>query len=216
MASAGRPGYPLEMKNSAALALVIALSAPLVALTRSSTPARTSGQEEAVEPSEPSPSAARFQGDAVKAKLAGAQERAAIRGGVRWLFEHQREDGSWAAGSGEPSVGVTSLALLALLGDGNSPMHGEHREAMARAQEWLLAQQDAATGRIGEGRLQEQAVALLGSLDGDDGAGAGGVLPVLEAVGAGVPQGAHSITNPFVRLNSSIVQNPGTMSRYQP
>ena len=82
-----------------------------------------------------------------------------------WLVRHQDEDGRWDSdefmkhdvdgdpcdGPGNPThdVGVTGLATLAFLGDGNSLRAGEHREVVRRAVVWLRDQQDPETGLIG-------------------------------------------------------------------
>jgi YHS domain-containing protein len=83
-------------------------------------------------------------------------ERASVASALSWLARHQELDGHWkssgAADHGfrelyepdaaaESDVQATSLALLAFLGDGNSPWAGKYREAARRAWEWLLARQ---------------------------------------------------------------------------
>jgi hypothetical protein len=47
-------------------------------------------------------------------------------------------------------VGVTGLALLAFLGDGNTTNQGEYKEVVARGIAWLKEQQDPDTGLLGE------------------------------------------------------------------
>jgi len=74
-----------------------------------------------------------------------------------WLATQQLEDGRWrsldrsAADKGNRSldVGVTGLALLALLSEGHSPTRGKHKASVAKAVAWLLEQQDPKTGRLG-------------------------------------------------------------------
>jgi hypothetical protein len=84
---------------------------------------------------------------------------AAVDAGVAWLVRYQDDDGRWDAdefmkhddpalgdtctGPGNPvhDVGVTGLALLALLADGNTLRSGTHREAVKRAAKWLREQQ---------------------------------------------------------------------------
>ncbi len=84
---------------------------------------------------------------------------------LEWLRRHQDEDGKWDAdgfmkhdvegtpctGPGNPvhDVGVTGLALLAFLGDGNTLRTGPHRDVVKKAVHWLRLQQDSGTGRIG-------------------------------------------------------------------
>ncbi|MCE9581514.1 MAG: hypothetical protein K8T20_03250 [Planctomycetes bacterium] len=85
-------------------------------------------------------------------------ERQSIASSLGWLARHQEADGSWKASGGpghgfealyEPDaakscdVMATSLALLAFVGDGNSPWMGPYQETVTRAWQWLLAQQAA-------------------------------------------------------------------------
>ncbi|MEM8713525.1 MAG: prenyltransferase/squalene oxidase repeat-containing protein, partial [Planctomycetota bacterium] len=89
-----------------------------------------------------------------------------IRLGLRWLADHQDPDGRWSAdgfmahdptdektdgaGMSVHDVGVTSLALMALFGDGSTPTQGEYRDNAAQGVEWLLKQQDPETGLFGQ------------------------------------------------------------------
>jgi antitoxin component YwqK of YwqJK toxin-antitoxin module len=86
---------------------------------------------------------------------------------LAWLAAHQSPDGSWdcsafdvefarrrlspcdGAGQARYRIGVSALALLALLGDGNTTEAGAHRASVAAGLRWLLAQQDAETGAFG-------------------------------------------------------------------
>jgi squalene-hopene/tetraprenyl-beta-curcumene cyclase len=76
---------------------------------------------------------------------------ASIRAAVRWLIEHQNEDGGWGedprsydeaawVGRGASTASQTAWALLAL------HAAGERGEAMDRAVQWLLATQRADGG----------------------------------------------------------------------
>lgn len=99
-------------------------------------------------------------------KLGRATEQA-IGAGLEWLRDHQAADGRWSsagfmhdnalgrscacdgAGLEVHDVGVTGLALLAFLGDGNTPRSGPYKSHVARGVAWLRAQQDPDTGLIG-------------------------------------------------------------------
>ncbi|MEZ6036604.1 MAG: prenyltransferase/squalene oxidase repeat-containing protein [Planctomycetota bacterium] len=86
--------------------------------------------------------------------------------GLEWLAAHQDEDGKWDAdgfmkhddptqalsgGPGNPvhDIGVTGLALLAFLGDGNSMRAGQYRDVVKRGVSWLRSQQEPDSGRFG-------------------------------------------------------------------
>jgi len=98
----------------------------------------------------------------------GAGTEQALKDGLEWLKRHQASDGSWdcdgfmdncvtcpseADGAGQPDqdVGVTGLALLAFLGDGNTLKKGPYKEVVSRGIKWLRQQQDH-SGLIGEHR----------------------------------------------------------------
>ncbi len=77
---------------------------------------------------------------------------------LAWLASHQADDGAWYAaafseqcegakcsGPGEPTYtpGLTGMALLAFLGDGNTHRTGEYAETVRRALRYLTRIQDA-------------------------------------------------------------------------
>jgi len=90
----------------------------------------------------------------------------ALKDGLEWLKLHQDADGMWdcdefmkhdppddqCEGPGDPlhDVGVTGLALLAFLGDGNTLRRGPDKDVVTRGVKWLREQQDYETGLIGE------------------------------------------------------------------
>ncbi|MEW6072128.1 MAG: hypothetical protein AB1726_05955 [Planctomycetota bacterium] len=96
----------------------------------------------------------------------GAGTEQALREGLDWLKNHQDEDGRWDAdefmkhdpaddkcdGPGHPThdVGLTGLALLAFLGDGNTTQQGQYKATVARGVAWLKDQQDLDTGLFGD------------------------------------------------------------------
>lgn len=82
---------------------------------------------------------------------------ASIAAALQWLASHQDEDGRWDAdgfmkhdrsappsdgpGNAVHDVGVTGLALLAMLGSGNTMRSGTHKDQVKRAVSWLKDQQ---------------------------------------------------------------------------
>ncbi len=92
---------------------------------------------------------------------------AAIDRGLEWLREHQDPDGRWdadefmkhdasgvacdGAGNSMQDLGVTGLALLAYLGDGNHLYAGPYQEQVKRGIRWLRTQQDRDSGLLGSG-----------------------------------------------------------------
>jgi hypothetical protein len=84
-------------------------------------------------------------------------ERPSLQGALDWLCASQLEDGAWPAATDAAAqrttagsrVGVTGLAVLALLADGNTTQVGPRAGSLRAGVDWLLAQQ-AESGLIGE------------------------------------------------------------------
>jgi len=106
----------------------------------------------------------------------------ALADALQWLADHQSPDGQWDAdefmiydrypqqassdGRGSPvvDVGLTGLAVLAFLGDGNTMSEGRFRQQVASGIEWLRAvqQEDGLFGgEVGNPTLYNQAIATL-------------------------------------------------------
>jgi hypothetical protein len=109
---------------------------------------------------------------------------AALQEAVEWLCAHQSPNGSWdcdgfkancghvaagkaCGGGGEAThdVGITGLALLALLGAEAGGADAAPKEAIAKAIQWLVEKQDPSLGiygeRIGNSFLYGHAIATL-------------------------------------------------------
>ncbi len=125
---------------------------------------------------------------AVAQEAAAAPERSigtAVASGLRWLAQHQSVDGRWSAaafmaqdppgaatdgaGKSRHDVGVTGLAMLALLGDGNTMRVGPYRDQIKRSAKWLRDNQDAKTGLFGPATTRDfahgHAVASLAMIE---------------------------------------------------
>ncbi len=76
--------------------------------------------------------------------------REAIQDGLRWIVKQQESDGRWRlngdyadAGTIETDTGATALALLALLGDGQTHIDGDYQVEVRKGLEWLRQTQRA-------------------------------------------------------------------------
>lgn len=80
---------------------------------------------------------------------------------IDWIAAHQEKDGRWRSlepegeadakgqGNGALDVGVTGLALLALLSEGHNSANGKYKDRVTKGVAWLLKQQDEKSGQIG-------------------------------------------------------------------
>ena len=98
----------------------------------------------------------------------GSGTEQALKDALEWLKNHQSPDGYWDSdgfsgncgeigsgvcdGPGQEThdVGVTGLALLAFMGDGNTTSRGPYKDVVKSGINWLKQQQDYDTGLIGE------------------------------------------------------------------
>jgi len=111
----------------------------------------------------------RLRGKGGHRKGGGRGTEQALVDGLEWLKAHQSPDGSWdcdhffdncgkinpsttcdGAGQAANDVGMTGLALLAFLGDGNTGTEGPYKDVVNRGVIWLKKQQDPDTGLLGE------------------------------------------------------------------
>jgi hypothetical protein len=100
----------------------------------------------------------------VMAKLGGSEKtEAAVDRGLAYLAESQSEDGRWDlgknGGAGGHDVAATSFALLAFYGRGERhDQECRYQQTVARGLEWLLSQQDRATGDLRGPKPQQNAM----------------------------------------------------------
>lgn len=88
----------------------------------------------------------RFAKDRNLLAVGGGGTEQALRDALTWLVKNQYEDGHWSSGDGYHDVGVTGLALLALLGDGHTLERGAYQDSVLRAVRWLMRLQDEDSG----------------------------------------------------------------------
>jgi len=72
---------------------------------------------------------------------------------LEWLARHQEPDGHWEGekfGGKNTDAGITGLATLAFLGNGDTERHGKYKKNVFRAVTWLIRQQRG-DGSIGHG-----------------------------------------------------------------
>lgn len=97
----------------------------------------------------PGTMAGRMGGTAqAKARMAmGGKEKAekAVMAGLRWLKEHQNEDGSWST---ENRPSMTGFAILCFLGHGELPDSPEFGPTVKKGLDWLLAKGTEFQGRL--------------------------------------------------------------------
>ncbi len=128
------------------------------------------------------PYATRFASRRNLKALGGSGTEQAVQDGLEWLASHQSPDGSWDsddfmkhcgkidsdvcedAGEALSDPGITGLALLGFLGDGNTLTRGPYAHVVRKGVLWLIARQNANTGElpvaIGHARHYYHAIAL--------------------------------------------------------
>ncbi len=70
----------------------------------------------------------------------------AVMAGLRWLKQHQEEDGSWSPNEHKPAM--TGLAILCFLGHGEMPESNEFGPTVKKGVDWLLKMGTEFQGRM--------------------------------------------------------------------
>jgi hypothetical protein len=104
------------------------------------------------------------------------ETEAAVRRALNWLAAHQFSDGGWRfnhlegdcqycrhPGSNTSTTGATGLALLCFLGAGETHLHGEHKQTVARGLYYLRARalRTPHGADLQEGTMYAQGIATL-------------------------------------------------------
>ena len=107
-------------------------------------------------------------GDGVGTNTTGVEgprdpAREALERALAWIVRQQQPDGHWSmtgpytegaeSREADTDTGATALSLLALLGDGNSPIAGKHQKAVDKGVRWLIGQQQP-SGDLFDGNEQ--------------------------------------------------------------
>ena len=95
----------------------------------------------------------------LKAEGGGARTNSPVDRGLKWLADHQRDDGSW-----EGPRANTGLALLAFLGAGETHKHGRHKRKVKSGLRALKVWQDPEgcfADRTKPGWITEHAILTL-------------------------------------------------------
>ena len=79
----------------------------------------------------------------------------AVSNAVAWLASVQSPDGAWHEAGTEDDA-LTSLVLLALMGRGETPVHGAHRAAVRAALQRLATSRPDALSQIGRASCRER------------------------------------------------------------
>lgn len=164
--SVSAPPLPAEVDGSSSMTMPRTPTPPL------KVPREVQRYEQA--PPLPEIYRSRFSDDRVQAiEQGGGSEstEASVQAALAWLVGNQESDGRWSAarheagrenprlgqnrgGTGaDADTGITALALLALLGDGQTHLAGEHRVAIQHGLEFLLASQADNGSLAGEAKL---------------------------------------------------------------
>ena len=92
----------------------------------------------------------------------------AVDMGLLWLVRAQEGDGHWSCrrwgGRDDYDVGMTGLALLALLGAGHTHKKGDFKDHIARGLAWLKSHQDS-DGRFTWKTFYEQGIAAMAACE---------------------------------------------------
>ena len=88
---------------------------------------------------------------AVPAGVDQAAVQKTVEKGLAYIHAQQNKDGSWGSGSYSRDVGITGLALMALMSQGNVPGSGKYGDDVRKGVSFILKNVNANTGFIGSG-----------------------------------------------------------------
>jgi hypothetical protein len=138
------------------------------------------------------------------------QTEKSVESALRWLAEHQEEDGRWSCkkyGGKEFDIAVTSLSCLAFLGSGNSTKFGKYKKNVSASVSWLVKNQDP-TGRIGphryEAALSLMAISEAYGMSSDNKIKTNAQKSVDWAIKSQCPSGGWDYTPKSLRVDTSV------------
>jgi len=100
-----------------------------------------------------------------------ARESKAVKQALVWLAGFQEPDGSWDAkksgGHKDYTLGLTGLAVLALLSGDEKPLEGAHAASISRGLEYIVAQQqpDGRFGPLVAGAMYNHGISTVALLE---------------------------------------------------
>ncbi len=137
-----------------------------------------------------------------------------VEAALAWLARHQEKDGSWnhakfgGRSSFKVTTGCTALAMLAMLGAGNTDTHGKYAANVKRAQNWLMTKQRDNGGIAdGDGTSHMAGVGYCHPMSS---------LALAESLAMGGDRRLVAAVAKAVKYSVEVFQNPNGGWRYSP